>query len=215
MANGSFSAGRQLEPFVGDDHHRLRQIERGEGRIDRQRQDAIGERDLVVLKPVALAAEDDGDRSRRRRYAARSARRLPPRRPRAWPGRGRARSRQRRTCSRRSPLRASSKSSAPSRMRSAPAAIIRALSLGQACRGATSRSRDRPKFAMARAAAPIFSPSCGSTRMTIGPAVAAQSFVLSVPAPGIAPPPAGIAKGGQKGSGYLRFAPFSAAARML
>ena len=30
------AAGRELEPLVGDDHHRLREIERGEGRVDRQ-----------------------------------------------------------------------------------------------------------------------------------------------------------------------------------
>ena len=52
--------------------------------------------------------------------------------------------------------------------------------------------------AMARATAPIFSPSCGSTRITIGPGVSTQRLVLSVPAPGIAPPRAGIANGPQK-----------------
>ena len=41
MANGR-SPRRELEPFIGDDHHRLRQVERGEGRIDRQRDDAVG-----------------------------------------------------------------------------------------------------------------------------------------------------------------------------
>ena len=67
-AGGDFSgvgerqfAARLLEPFVADDHHRLRQIERGEGRIDRQREDAVGARHLVVLQPVALAPEHDGD----------------------------------------------------------------------------------------------------------------------------------------------------------
>ena len=50
-----------LEPFVADDHHRLRQIERGKGRIDRQREDAVGARHLVVFQPVALAPEHDGD----------------------------------------------------------------------------------------------------------------------------------------------------------
>src|ERR1700728_5073173 len=38
---------------------------------------------------------------------------------------------------------------------------------------------------MARAAAPIFSPSCGSTRITTGPGVSTQRLVLSVPAPGM------------------------------
>src|SRR5262249_15631900 len=68
----------------------------------------------------------------------------------------------------------------------APVAIIRALSLGQPCRGLTRRSCDRPKLAMARAAAPIFSPSWGSTSTTIGPACATRVFDLSVPAPGMA-----------------------------
>src|SRR5262249_12577531 len=80
------------------------------------------------------------------------------------------------------------KSPAASSTRPAPVAIMRALSLGQPCRGLTSRNCDRPKFAMARAAAPIFSPSCGSTKTTIGPRPALQSLVLSVPAPGIESP---------------------------
>ena len=159
---------RQLEPFVGDDHHRLRQIERGEGRIDRQRDDAVGERDLVVLEPVALAPEHERDR-------------LAGRHPRRHLGRRRVRADHRlglvvrargggehesavgdrvgepvvqlarcRECGRRRP---------PSR---AP------CSFGQPCSGLTRRSRDSPKFAMARAAAPIFSPSCGSTSTTTG-----------------------------------------------
>src|SRR5215813_14153579 len=71
-------------------------------------------------------------------------------------------------------------------MRSAPAAITRAFSFGQPCSGLTSRKRDSPKLAMARAAAPTFSPSCGSTRTTTGAGVSIQRLVLSVPAPGIA-----------------------------
>ena len=55
------AAGRELAPFVADDQHRLRQVERGEGRIDRQRDDAVGKRDLVVLEPVALAPEHHAD----------------------------------------------------------------------------------------------------------------------------------------------------------
>ena len=95
-------------------------------------------------------------------------RRLRPRRAPAWPDRARARWWRARSCSRRWRLRACRNSSAPSSTRSAPEAITRAFSFGQPCRGLTRRSRDSPKFAMARAAAPIFSPSCGSTRMTIG-----------------------------------------------
>src|SRR5262245_19289908 len=75
-----------------------------------------------------------------------------------------------------------------SRMRSAPDAATQARGLGQPSRGLTKRKAERPKLAMARAAAPTLSPSCGSTRMTIGPGSAIQALVLSVPAPGIAPP---------------------------
>ena len=59
--NGELPAGGQLEPFVGDDDDGLRQIERGEARIDRQRENAVRKRDLVILEPVALAAEHEGD----------------------------------------------------------------------------------------------------------------------------------------------------------
>src|SRR5262249_51897854 len=75
-----------------------------------------------------------------------------------------------------------------SRMRSAPDAATQARGLGQPSRGLTKRKAERPKLAMARAAAPTLSPSCGSTRMPIGPGSAIQALVLSVPAPGIAPP---------------------------
>ena len=59
------------------------------------------------------------------------------------------------------------------------------LRVRPASRGLTSRSRDSPKFAMARAAAPMFSPSCGSTRITTGPGCCTHRLVLSVPAPGM------------------------------
>ena len=179
------AAARELEPFVADDHHRLRQIERGEGRIDRQRDDAVGERDLVVFQPVALAAEHErdvlaGGDPRRHRGA-------PPRRrrPRAWPDRDCARSPPARRCNRRSPpasVSYSARRRARGRRRPPSRAPSRSASLA---RGLTSRSRDRPKFAMARAAAPMFSPSCGSTSTTIGAGVSIQRLVLSVPAPGM------------------------------
>src|SRR5262249_61545838 len=57
--------------------------------------------------------------------------------------------------------------------------------LGQPSRGLMRRSRARPKFAITRAVAPMFSPSCGSTRTMIGPGVSIQFLVLSVPAPGM------------------------------
>src|SRR5262245_32141730 len=53
--------------------------------------------------------------------------------------------------------------------------------LGQPSRGLTILSRDSAKLPMARAAMPIFSPSCGSTRITIGPAKSKPDLVLSVP----------------------------------
>ena len=52
-----------------------------------------------------------------------------------------------------------------------------------AARGAAG---SRPKFAMARAAVPMFSPSCGSTSTITGDAMAVHSLVWSVPAPGMA-----------------------------
>ena len=53
--------GRQLEPFVADQQHRLRQIQRRESGIDRKGDDAIGQRDLLVLQAVTLAPEEDAD----------------------------------------------------------------------------------------------------------------------------------------------------------
>src|SRR5205807_6517047 len=57
------------------------------------------------------------------------------------------------------------------------------LRFGQPSRGLTIRRRVRAKLPIARAAMPIFSPSCGSTRMTTGPARSKPVLVLSVPAP--------------------------------
>src|SRR6185437_12950556 len=56
-----------------------------------------------------------------------------------------------------------------------------ARSLGQPSRGFTRRSSVRPQLNMARAAAPIFSPRCGSTRMIAGPPLAMRRR-WSVPA---------------------------------
>ena len=179
------AAGRQLEPFIGDDQHRLREIERGEGRIDRQRDDAVGQRDLVVLEPVALAPEHHADRlagrDLRRHQRGRRLRRyhrlglvVRPRRGGEHEGavgdRGLERVEQ------------------LGLVEHAVGAGGRdpgACGFGQPSRGLTRRSRDRPKFAMARAAAPIFSPSCGSTRITTGAGASIQRLVLSVPAPGM------------------------------
>jgi hypothetical protein len=50
----------------------------------------------------------------------------------------------------------------------APLAIVSAFGFGQPSRGATSRIRSRPKFHIARAAAPMFSPICGATSTMTG-----------------------------------------------
>src|SRR3989440_7980242 len=63
---GQLSAGRELEPLIGDDHHRLREIERGEGRIHRQGHDVVRQRDLVVFQAIALAPEHQADTLARR-----------------------------------------------------------------------------------------------------------------------------------------------------
>ena len=60
MAKGS-PLPDELEPFIGHDHDRLCQIKRGKGRIDRQSDDAVGQRHLIVFESVALAAEQDGN----------------------------------------------------------------------------------------------------------------------------------------------------------
>ena len=51
------AAAGMLEPFVGHERDRLRQVERGKGRIDWKRDDTIGKCDLMVLEAVALASE--------------------------------------------------------------------------------------------------------------------------------------------------------------
>ena len=53
------AAGGLLEPLIAGQQHRLRQIERGEGRIDRKSDDPAGERHFLVGEAPALAAEQD------------------------------------------------------------------------------------------------------------------------------------------------------------
>jgi hypothetical protein len=57
---------------------------------------------------------------------------------------------------------------ARSRTMSAPLAAGPASGLGQPSRGATRRSSVSPKLSIARAALPIFCPSCGRTRTMTG-----------------------------------------------
>src|SRR6185437_11557231 len=78
-----------------------------------------------------------------------------------------------------------SNNTACSRIWSAPAAARCAAMLGQPSRGLTILKRDKAKLPIARAAMPIFSPSCGSTRITTGPAKSKPDLVLSVPEPDI------------------------------
>src|SRR5205823_14396986 len=54
-------AACELEPLISDDDYCLRQIERCESRIDRQRENAVSECDLVVLQAIALASEQHAD----------------------------------------------------------------------------------------------------------------------------------------------------------
>src|SRR3954462_8767536 len=56
---------------------------------------------------------------------------------------------------------------------------------GQPSRGLTILKRESAKLPIARAAMPMFSPSCGSTRITTGPAKSKPDLVLSVPEPDI------------------------------
>ena len=169
---------RRLEPFIADQQHRLRQVERGEGRIERHAQHRVGERDVLVHKPGALRPEQDaaglarGDEARGSRRRPRAASRC------ASPCSGRAPSWHRRAADRRSPPRPCRRAApcrARCRRRSPPPAPCRWASRRAA---ATRRRSVRPQLNMARAAVPIFSPSCGSTRMMAGPPLAASAAVI-------------------------------------
>ena len=46
-----------LVPFIAHQQHRLRDVDRGEGRIDRRRHDHVSQRHLVVVRAPALAPE--------------------------------------------------------------------------------------------------------------------------------------------------------------
>src|SRR3954447_23045394 len=59
---------------------------------------------------------------------------------------------------------------------SAPDAAAQARSCGQPLRGLTSRRSDKPKLAITRAAAPMFSPSCGAFRIMTGAAGEASAM---------------------------------------
>jgi hypothetical protein len=59
----------------------------------------------------------------------------------------------------------------------APEAVFTALTFGQPHCGRTKRRSVSPKFIIARAAAPMFSPSCGRTRMIAGPGPALAAVI--------------------------------------
>ena len=156
-------------PLVGEDHHRLRQVERHVRRVQRVAHQRVGAGDVVVVEarraPARTAPPRAGPSplaSRRSSAAARAVRtRLDDvAGPRAGGedavavgdrrGQRRGRPARRPGCGRRrTPVR-------------------HARSCGQPSRGATRRRWNRPPFAMARAAAPMFSASCGRTSTTIG-----------------------------------------------
>ncbi len=56
----------------------------------------------------------------------------------------------------------------PCKTRPAPLDMTSAFGFGQPSRGATSRKDSSPKFHIARADAPMFSPICGFVRMKTG-----------------------------------------------
>ncbi len=49
-----------LRPFIGDQDHRLGEVQRAEVGIDRDGDDLAGQRDLLRLQPGTLGAEQDG-----------------------------------------------------------------------------------------------------------------------------------------------------------
>src|SRR5581483_8470154 len=75
---------------------------------------------------------------------------------------------------------------APSSGQSAPEAEAQARACGQPSLGRTRRRSSRPKLPITRATAPMFSASCGSTRMTAGAFIGARlriGPVASAPQP--------------------------------
>ena len=147
IANGKVAAGRELEPFVADQQHRLRQVERGKAGIDREGDDPVGERDLLVLQAVALAAEQDAGPAAGCRHAPRSRRAAS-----AGATTGLAWSWARAVVANSSVRSATacstvSNNSACSRMWSAPAAARWAATFGQPSRGLTILKRRQREIA--------------------------------------------------------------------
>ena len=153
-----------LRPFVGAQDHRLGEVERGERRVDRHGDDRARQRHVLGLEPRALGPEQDRAAARLRGDLAR--------------GRfGREHRLGHAALAHRGgiDMRAIgdrfghvSKTCAPASTSSAPAAAGPASGLGQPSRGATRRISVSPKLSIARAALPMFSPSCGRTRTMMG-----------------------------------------------
>ena len=180
---GQRSRGRELEPFVADQQHRLRQVERGEARIDRKGDDPVGQRHLLILQAVALAAEQDADIAAAadlgRHFAGGGIRR--------HHGFGlivgaRGGREQQRAVGDRLLDRVEQFDAVQDVVGARGRALRRGCWASRRA-GLTIRSRVSAKLPMARAAMPMFSPSCGSTRMTTGPARSMPVLVLSVPEP--------------------------------
>ena len=163
----------ELEPLIADQQHRLREVERGESRVERHGQHRIGERDMVVDE-ARCARDRRGCRTPRPRRRSRASRPSPGAASRcASPCSGRAPSWRRRASDRRSPAPTVSKSRRALEHDIGAARRRLRCALGQPSRGLTRRRSVRPQLSMARAAVPMFSPSCGSTRMMAGPPVSA------------------------------------------
>ena len=76
---------QRLPPLVGDQLHRLRQVERAVGRIGRNAQAGVAAVDVVVAHAEALRAEHEADAVAAGRASSRTARAA-----RGWAGRSRA-----------------------------------------------------------------------------------------------------------------------------
>ena len=159
----------ELAPFVGKQQHRLRQVQRGEVRIDGRGYNDVGGGDIRLFQPRPLLAEQDAAAPASRvslehsgRGAVRREHRLGQE---AASGRCRGDEVQIGNCR---GERAVDRGIVHDRHRKC--CRIAAASFWQPSRGATRRRSCKPKLAIARAAAPMFSPSCGSTSTIAGPA---------------------------------------------
>ena len=172
-----------LEPLVGHDRNRLCQVEGGEGRIDREGDDTVGERHLGVLEPVSLAAEQHRHILARAHVRHQKNCRLigPNNRLRLIVG-ARGRREHDGTVGNRAFQGVEQADAVQDPIGSGGRAACLTIgppSAAAPAAGGPSRNGHDP------GAAPMFSPSCGSTRIMMGPGASIQLLVLSVPAPGM------------------------------